>query len=243
MRFLPLTVGLMSLVCWSLDASAAWADTRDTATQDEAAADAAVPDPIPIEFRLERPWQSGPQCGGTACFVLLRMLNVDCDFEAVTRCVPTGQKGASLTDLKTALAAWGVSAEVVRTTPDGLRQVEFPCIVHQAFDDLPERGHFFVLCGRSGEKLAAIDGTSSAFFYLDPDVFERSWSGYLLIPKKPVGDTVLRSLLYGLVLATVVCLVMRVVRQKGRRLPADAPKDSSERSSEILTHGPSSGGI
>jgi hypothetical protein len=170
------------------------------------------------------------------------LLNIDCDFEAVTKCVPNRKKGASLADLKAALAAWGVSAEVVRTTPDGLRRVEFPCIVHQAFDDLPERGHFLVLCGRRGNKLAAIDGTSSAFFYLDPDEFERSWSGYLLIPMKPAGYTALRFLLYGLVLATGVCWVMRVARQKGRRSPEGAPEGSSERSSELLTHEPSRGG-
>lgn len=171
----------------------------------------------PPELRLERKFQHGLACGTNAVFVVLKALGVDCDLEEISRRVPLGDRGSSLSDLKTALEHYGVLCEVRKqVSPSDLRDSPMPCIVHlEAFGAGPHArdrlDHFAVLLRYNAETdwFCGVNTTNLVYTNYYPQTLARQMSGYVLFPTGGEAARLQRSARIALWIA--VALVVLVV--------------------------------
>jgi hypothetical protein len=140
----------------------------------------------PPELRFEQNFQHGAQCGPNAVFVTLRGHGKPVTLKEVSQVMATGDRGASMEDIKRALEHFGLLCELRKqVSPSELANLPVPLIVHLAVPgsrrDLGA-DHFAVIGGYDAKQDVhlGIDTTSltAAKFY--PGSLVRTMSGYVL---------------------------------------------------------------
>lgn len=150
--------------------------------------DAVLPPPImpslPDSIRLEKGWQSGPNCGPVSLFFLLRLLGYNVDRDEVLNRVSVTAEGCSLADLQAAAAHFGMKTKTIKFTPEDRLGFQRPYIIHWiARDGRQARDHFDVVVRNNQDGSAEIiDGTDAVAKQLSARVVVERMSGYALIP-------------------------------------------------------------
>lgn len=127
---------------------------------------------------VEQPWQQKGRCGPNSLVLFLQLHGRNVAPIEVLKSVPLSNRGASLQALKEQSIYFGVSAEVVRATRGALDSIPLPAIAHigQGFKE-----HYVLLCEVGKEHVVIVDGTSLSVERQERTVFEKEWSGHLLV--------------------------------------------------------------
>lgn len=150
---------------------------------------------VPAKYRFERQWQDGKLCGPVGLYVLLNLWGRQTTFDKVRAKIPITEEGCSLSDIISAASSFGLGLKPVRITPEDLKRLPKPCIVHWETHD-PEGkrlGHFDVL-------LRHVDESGYDIVYTADCVVKRLQ--YRVAATKFTGFALVRSGL-GLVEATL----------------------------------------
>jgi len=131
-------------------------------------------------------WQAGPYCGANAAYVLMRMIGLDVQHEAILQKAPVSDKGMSMLDMKQLLASFGVTSELLQVAPDVLGRLPLPFIARLETVG-PETGHYVVVYNRNptSGQYGVVDGTSGAFGDVGAEAFHREFAGQVLISDQP----------------------------------------------------------
>lgn len=115
-----------------------------------------------------------------AVYVLVKLFDQPISYEQVVEALPVRELGVSFADMRAFVAHTGLPAEVVRLTPDDLRECPLPAIALLE-RDVEEGGHFIVILALSQDNLKIVDGTTGAVDLMSYAEFVRQWRGYALI--------------------------------------------------------------
>lgn len=171
-------------------------------------------DTLPPEFRFERGWQAGPNCGANALFFMLRLNGRPVNRQELIKHLAPPKQGSSLEELQQAARQWGLETKVLRTAPDGVERLDRPFIAHLS---LPpnDAGHYLLVLGASGNSFQVIDGTNGSLVELRRGTFYRHWSGYVLVTGTDWVGPLLRLILF--VLAAVFLVLTGLALYLHRR--------------------------
>ncbi len=139
---------------------------------------------VPEKLRFEQKWQGKAHCGINALYAMLRVKGKAVDLGDISTRLVLPESGASLEQLRELAARYGLATQVINTTPEQLRSLPMPLIMHQAMSEKgkSDRDHFVLVVGLdTAGRYAVIDGTTGMLFYMQPAALESMWSGYALI--------------------------------------------------------------
>ena len=165
---------------------------------------------IPDNLRLEQKWQGKAHCGVNALYAMLLMKGIPVDLDEISSKIELPEGGASLEQLRELAGRYNLATEVVKTTPDRLKSLPMPLIMHQAMSEKgkSDRDHFVLVVGLdTGGRYAVIDGTTGLLSYNQPESLEPMWSGYALITTSAMQASVVRLALktaLGVMLALII---------------------------------------
>lgn len=167
---------------------------------------------LPSEYRYDRSWQTGAQCGPVSLFFLLRLAGKPVKFDEVLGDIAVDSRGCSLADLAAAAERFGLTnVKVIKTAPDQFSRLPKPFIIHWDVvgRDPSQTGHFDVVLGvRNEGDLSVIDTTNCILKTIKPHVSATEMSGYALIIDRGRGwwDPILWTTFIGVVVIDLVLL-------------------------------------
>ena len=147
---------------------------------------------VPDKLRFEQKWQGKAHCGINALYAMLRVKGKTVDLGDISTRLVLPESGASLEQIRELAARFGLDAQVIKTTPEQLRSLPMPLILHQAMSEKgkSDRDHFVLVVGLDTDgRYAVIDGTTGMLFYTQPAALESMWSGYALIADSGIRAT------------------------------------------------------
>lgn len=137
--------------------------------------------PPPITGVLPKSLEApSPKCGVNALYVFLRLHNVSCSYEDLSRELPLEEKGANMLDLKIVSHSHGCEAEVIQIGPFQLA-AKLPAVARLASVSTQSEGHFVVVTKMSDSNVYVVDSTAGGLIKMPRGVFEREFSGYALV--------------------------------------------------------------
>lgn len=164
---------------------------------------------LPQKYRLEQPWQGGTKCGPVALYLMIALQGREVRFEDVCKHLPEHADGSSLDELQQAGAHYGLKLRAVQVTPEQLKTLPMPCIVHWTIHGQSEQlvGHFDVLLRHIDG--VGYDGVNTTHCLLTRYGYQSvapQFDGYALILDKD-SDFVTASLwtILGIVIVANVC--------------------------------------
>jgi hypothetical protein len=131
-----------------------------------------------------------PDCGVHALYYLLRLHRIECTQEEVAARLPLNEgTGASMLDMRDASTGFGCSTVVVHlSVSDAMTHVPFIARLKgnktNSNDDIND-GHYVVVTLMSDNNVMMIDGSGAGFINASREAFERDFSGYAIIVRKP----------------------------------------------------------
>lgn len=136
-----------------------------------------------------KPFQAGPMCGPNSLYAVCRILDLNCEYEEITKLLPVGMKGCSLADIYGASKTVGLSTELRKdVTPEQLIGAPKPIIVHlksqgTGKQELESLDHFTVLTDYRSDKdlFYCIDTTNCVYTTIPTKAISRAMSGYCLV--------------------------------------------------------------
>lgn len=160
---------------------------------------------MPAWLRQEPSWVGGTQCGPNSLFILGRIIGRDVERAAVAKVCPHDPvRGVSLADLEDAGARIGLPVEVRQVTCADLARLPTPFVAHIEHPSGKENsGHFLVVFAhrRDQHTFGVIDGSSGMHSYRDAGSLCRTFSGYVLLPRRV--DGIRRTLQCAFVVLTI----------------------------------------
>lgn len=147
--------------------------------------------PFPDYLKFGSTWQEPVACGPNALFVLLRLCGLNVTRDHVLKLVPVTDRGATLADISQAATALGLRHRVKKVSQNELFRLQPPILVHETVrsTDSGDRdsGHFFVIVRffENGQ-VGVVDSVSGMYQLQGADRFDRSFSGYVLVPELTV---------------------------------------------------------
>lgn len=126
--------------------------------------------------------RGGPQCGQWAVTRTCQLLGAPLDMAAVSKLLPTQDRGHSMLELAEVLQKIGFETEGRNETLETLTAGSFPCIAH-----LLQPSHFIVVSGIEGGRVHLFDGAGRRRTGR-LEVFQTKWSGNVLwVRRRPDG--------------------------------------------------------
>ncbi|AGA28038.1 cysteine peptidase family C39 domain-containing protein [Singulisphaera acidiphila] len=143
---------------------------------------------FPEHLKFGTSWQEPILCGPNALFVLLRLRGFNVARDQVTRLIPITKTGSSLADLSKAASALGLKHQVRKVSQSELFRLSPPFLVHEDIrstdPEVRDSGHFFVTVRFNDQgQVGIIDGVSGNYQFIEKARFDRSFSGYVLVPE------------------------------------------------------------
>ena len=123
-------------------------------------------------------------CGPNCLYLLLRAHGYERDYADLLDLDVT-QRGTNLIQLRRKAEDLDVRTEIRRMSPEDLRDIESPIIVHLDgfMGDMTRSGHFMLVTSYDTEQdvVTAFDGTTTKVVTMHADQFVRSWTGNALV--------------------------------------------------------------
>ena len=124
---------------------------------------------VPIVMQLE-----ALECGAASLAMVMAYYGKWVPLEVVRGDCGVSRDGSKASNIYKAALAYGFDVKASRLSPESLRaQGKFPCIIHWGFN------HFVVLDGFKG-KYAQINDPARGFVKVDPEEFDREFTGVVL---------------------------------------------------------------
>lgn len=181
----------------------------DRSTKEELKRPVTLPDQLPDlpeRFRFEETWQDGTKCGAVALYVVLSMEGSYVSYQQVDDALPDHPEGNSMAELQNAAAKFGLELRPVVVTPEELRKLPMPCIVHWSIRGQKSNpaGHFDVLLQHADTVGYDIVNTTHCMLGRIPyHNVAPQFDGYALIPVR-TGSQYSWSGMLWILLGTVV---------------------------------------
>lgn len=175
------------------------------------ARDAASP------WQFEPHWRERGDCGPNALYVFLRLHGRELTLQDVKHEIPIDPaKGCSIEALRAASQSFGVTSQVRFVTPNELKSIPMPFIIHGTSDVEGESGHFSVVVKWDPQtrRFSIIDPVWETYESYTEQFVVTGFSGYVLV-RSPTLD-LWWSAATMLLLGTVIGLVSFVGVRKGR---------------------------
>ena len=167
---------------------------------------------FPDHLKFGTYWQEPVLCGPNALFVLAQLVDLDVTREEVTELVPVSASGSTLADLSRAATRIGLPHEIRKVSQSELFRLNPPFIVHEEVrstdQEARDTGHFFVVIRfKDNGQVGIVDGVSGLYQLVEMARFDRSFSGYVLLPELDFFGIPLRyawSALYGIAIVLTI---------------------------------------
>ena len=143
---------------------------------------------FPDHLKFGSYWQEPVLCGPNALFVLAKLSGLDVTREDITKLVPISETGSTLADLSKAATKLGLPHEIRKVSQSEMFRLSPPFLVHDSIrasgPEAADTGHFFVVV-RFNERgqIGIVDGVSGLYQFVETARFDRSFSGYVLLPE------------------------------------------------------------
>lgn len=167
---------------------------------------------VPLSHESASHWRHPLRCGVACCYAFLRIEGSSTDYESVAGVMLVDDaRGTSLADLCETLCSFGQQVEVIRATPDELRNLEFPAIAHldMGRTDAGPSGHYVVLLSADASKVSLLEPTSCTIRTLPVVEFSDGWTGFLVV-KRSVWNSSSLAWFYCLTLVALLVLSTRM---------------------------------
>jgi hypothetical protein len=172
----------------------------------------APTDVIPIE------WESGAACGANCMYLLLNLEHQPATLDELRAQLPTTGRGASMAELADCASRHGLKTRILQVSPRGLVSCRFPMIVRMGTEDMRDDAHYMLVLRATKEgQVEAIDGTSGQQFVLPASVFNKHFTGYVLIVNISTRAALLKYLLIFTVCVELVAMIYLGGRMVSRR--------------------------
>jgi len=168
-----------------------------------------LPD-LPEKFRFEETWQDGTKCGAVSLYVVLSLEGSYASYQQVDEALPDHPEGNSMAELQNAATKFGLELRPVVVTPEELRKLPMPCIVHWSIRGQKSNpaGHFDVLLQHADDFGYDIVNTTHCMLGRIPyHNVAPQFDGYALIPVRAGHQYSWSGILWILVGAVVVANV------------------------------------
>lgn len=180
-------------------------------------AEEAVAETVIFDDLLNRPQiemdDAQRMCGRYAMFLWLQITGHAVDYASVERGVPVGESGTSLEQMELASQEWASGMKAVSATAAALKRLDSPTIAHIWIDtEAGRQGHYLVLIRVEDERVYLADGANLVADWVPLQRFLQMWSGFLLVPQKPVLNQVGEYF----VMISMVCIGMIAISMATR---------------------------
>jgi len=132
---------------------------------------------------------NNPDCGVHALYYLLKLRGKECTQEEVAARLPVDEgTGTSMLGIRDASSGFGCSTVVVHlSASDAVNHVPFIAKLKGNKKDSNDDsdGHYVVVTSITDIKVKMIDSSGSGYITAKREAFERDFSGYALIVRKP----------------------------------------------------------
>lgn len=126
--------------------------------------------------------QFDENCGAACLHVLLRLSGIVQSKQEVYNEVAVTSQGASLAELQSAAAKFGLACEVREVSVSELWKLQPPLIIHLK-EDKQHPGHYLVMYSIDETKLAQlIESTTGDMFTMTEPMLYEAFSGHVLVP-------------------------------------------------------------
>lgn len=158
----------------------------------------------------ESHWRSEVMCGPNSLYMVLQLRGCDVAYEDLREEMALTPDGVSIQQMEASANRHGLNLKPYRTNYEGLREIDFPAIVH--VDPDASAGHYLVLLGANDEQLTLFDALRGEYRWYDKGSFLEEWSGIVLArPRSKDWPLVALSL------ATLCIVVLVLLRPNIRR--------------------------
>lgn len=151
-------------------------------------------------------WRYPKNCGVTCCYALLRLKQLEVDWEEVKRAIPVGDRGSNLEAMRAGCEQFGLAVEVIRATPGEFRSLRWPAIAHLTRSAQTETGigHYVVIVAADQKRVVFLEPTAASIRNMLWGDFFQTWSGYLLIEEEARHDRASAKALFVWIACAVV---------------------------------------
>ncbi|WP_417393243.1 cysteine peptidase family C39 domain-containing protein [Gimesia sp.] len=141
-------------------------------------------------------WRSERVCGVNSLYFLLTLSGHKADYLKLQDNL-LKEKLVSLEDIRKSAESHGMPVCVTVLTPEELRSLATPVIVHLDNVDISgsTQGHYVVIFETDVEGVHYLDGTTAESFHISWREFERAWSGYAVYPYESTSTNLFLVLL------------------------------------------------
>jgi ABC-type bacteriocin/lantibiotic exporter with double-glycine peptidase domain len=128
-------------------------------------------------------------CGRNATYTMLRMLGFDVPYENVRSQIPDVTHGVTLSDIRQVLNDNGMEATVAQLSPTDLFDVTLPCAVLLDLGGAPgDLKHIVVMTEVTDDGVVVVDPVVATQEKWPWHYFSDAWTGYAVIPNRPVQN-------------------------------------------------------
>jgi hypothetical protein len=170
-------------------------------------------------------WRDRNDCGPLCLYALFQLEGKEVSIKEIKNLTPLdGERGCSLDDLRRAAEKLGMPVEVRYVKPSDLINVPCPYILHGHASLEKNTGHFLVVVDyNKHEKLpfTIIDPSyDDKIFMHNEDAILKSFSGYVLVPKKAFANwsDYLLIIICGICFSISLYCLVRYRQKANRRL-------------------------
>ncbi len=127
-------------------------------------------------------WRVSKRCGPNTAYLLLRILNIEIEYEDVLDSLKESPRGTSIRELTEFLKLSGANVSASKATPENLGLMQVPFIAYLepvgGIDDAI--GHFVVVYSVEDHYVEYVDGTTAAIVRLSFESFVKGWGGIII---------------------------------------------------------------
>ena len=127
-----------------------------------------------------------PSCGATAAYCYLRASGVDVPLSTVERTLNASHQGASILDVRQALASHGCQTDAITCRPDRIHQLPLPAILYFDIGRWPysgQQGHYVMVHKIDDHQITLLDWQSPEPYSVIPtSTLVKMWDGVAIVP-------------------------------------------------------------
>jgi hypothetical protein len=130
---------------------------------------------------LEETWRDANHGGFNALYFFLKVYGDSRPYNECLMKMQNDRLPQTLSDMLAAAESLGHPLQAIYASPEQLKTLNLPVIVHVE-GDTAANGYFFVILQDQGQRVVYLDGPSAAVYTMDKELFLRRWSGVAVIP-------------------------------------------------------------
>jgi hypothetical protein len=168
-------------------------------------------------------------CGPNAAYVLLRLYGIKVPLSALAAYQSPDPKGMSLAELREALCAHGLRAEVRQCPLAELCQRFSGPVIGSVEWVYSHEGHYLVILDATPTSLHILDSTSGKHWCTTPEKLGQIWRGYVIVPSDSSPLSGLLPVLPASICAVFWLLLAYLMTRRTRAMPLNRRRTSGSK--------------